>query len=184
MKTFIASFGEFLRFENYGALGIPLIPILVSISAGFVTLFWFGIAVPGYLWALACLGAGSLIGIIFGIPRSASRSPEQGKTGLAELRANTNMEEISDWLTKLLVGAGLVELKELPQAIDSAARYIAPALQSRAGMPPTTLMSIAAAILIYFSVEGFISGYIFARVYFTLVLDLANRQLNKHDADS
>ena len=63
------------------------------------------------MWALACLADGSLLGIVFGIPRSASQihftRPEDDRP---EFQANTNMEQISDWLTKILVGAGLVDL--------------------------------------------------------------------------
>jgi transcription initiation factor TFIIIB Brf1 subunit/transcription initiation factor TFIIB len=87
------------------------------------------------------------------------------------------MEQISDWLTKLLVGAGLVELKQLPAAIDSAAQYIAPAMASSTLTVGPALVSVAAAVLIYFSVEGFIGGYIFTRVYFVIVLQVTNEHL-------
>lgn len=162
--------------DTYRGTRLPLIPILLSITAGFVVLLCLHIPAPGYLWALACLGAGSLLGIVFGIPLSVSQ-PADGGQGGPDLQANTNMEQISDWLTKLLVGAGLVELKNLPQAIDLAAQYIAPAIQSKAQISPSALNSIAAAILIYFSVEGFISGYIFTRVYFMIVLHMAAEKL-------
>ncbi len=164
--------------RTYRGTRLPLIPITVSITAGFIALWFLKIPGPGYLWALACLGAGSLLGIVFGIPRSASQPREAGQSGASDLQANTNMEQISDWLTKLLVGAGLVELRELPQAIDSAARYIAPALTSSAGGNPQQVTSIAAALVIYFSVEGFIAGYIFTRVYFVIVLHFADLRMH------
>jgi hypothetical protein len=166
---------DLMKSETYRGTRLPLLPILLSISAGFVVLLCLRIPAPGYLWALACLGAGSLLGIVFGIPRSVSQPPG-GQAG-PDLQANTNMEQISDWLTKLLVGAGLVELKNLPHAIDLAAQYIAPAIQSKAQISPSALNSIAAAILIYFSVEGFISGYIFTRVYFMIVLHMTEEKL-------
>ena len=131
------------------------------------------------MWALACLAAGSLLGIVFGIPRSASQihfiRPEDDRP---EFQANTNMEQISDWLTKILVGAGLVDLKELPGAINSAAQYIAPSLAAGTGTSAAALIPIAASLLIYFSVEGFICGYIFTRVYFVIVLQLTQNQLH------
>ena len=76
----------------------------------------------GFLWSLACLATGSLFGFIFGVPRAATEpasKTDQATTltstygAYSRLKANTNMEQISDWLTKLLVGAGLVELKDL-----------------------------------------------------------------------
>jgi hypothetical protein len=123
------------------------------------------------LWALACLGAGTLLGLIFGIPRAASEArpgsenpAKLGDGGNYHLRANTNMEQISDWLTKLLVGAGLVELKSLPHYLHSAANYVAGGL----GIPKTQpdSSSFAAALIIYFCVEGFLGGYLATRMFF------------------
>ena len=169
--------GRMTGSRNYRGARFPVIPITVSIGAGFVALVGFGIPVPGYLWALACLAAGSLLGIVFGIPRSASQPPAGDQARVADLQANTNMEQISDWLTKLLVGAGLVELKDLPHAIQSAAQFIAPAISSKGEAASPALISVAAAIVIYFSVEGFIGGYIFTRVYFVMVLHLIEERL-------
>lgn len=117
------------------------------------------------LWTVACLGAGSLLGLIFGIPRAASEarssSENPGDSADHHLRANTNMEQISDWLTKLLVGAGLVELKSLPQYLHSAAQYVAGGLGKPADASP-----FAAALIIYFPVEGFLGGYLATRMFF------------------
>ena len=168
--------------ENYRGARFPVIPISLSICAGFVALLFLRIPVPGYLWALACLAGGSLLGIVFGIPRSASQPSEKSDAGVADLQANTNMEQISDWLTKILVGAGLVELKGLPHAIYLAAQYVAPAIAPNGAPSSPALESIAAAILIYFSVEGFIGGYIFTRVYFVMVLHLINSRLREPEA--
>jgi hypothetical protein len=180
---FLDRIADLMKGQTYRGTRLPLIPISLSISAGFAVLLWLGMPAPGYLWALACLGAGSLLGIVFGIPRSASQPPEGGQVGAPDLQANTNMEQISDWLTKLLVGAGLVELKNLPQAIDLAAQYIAPAIESKSPISPQALNSIAAAILIYFSVEGFIGGYIFTRVYFVIVLHMTEERLRERRRD-
>src|SRR5215467_1406061 len=88
----------------------------------------------------ALLGAafasiGALLGFIFGIPRSPKvqaatqgatqppSTPSGSSTSTAaqpddnRFTPNTNLEEISDWLTKILVGAGLVQLAVLPQQL-------------------------------------------------------------------
>ncbi len=121
------------------------------------------------LWALACLAAGTLLGLIFGIPRAASEarpgSENPAKPGDSyHLRANTNMEQISDWLTKLLVGAGLVELKSLPHYLHTAAHYVAGSLGKPKAEPDDS--SFAAALIIYFCVEGFLGGYLGTRMFF------------------
>lgn len=163
--------------DHFSSALITLAPAWLSITVGFGALFWAQMPVNGFLWALACLAAGSLIGIVFGVPRAASR-PEQSGIGepLQGTHANTNMEQISDWLTKILVGAGLVELKELPHNLDLAAHYVAPSLTSGSlPMPPSTV-SIAAAIIIFFSIEGFLAGYLIARVLFTLTFGESGRE--------
>jgi hypothetical protein len=138
---------------------------------------WYEVGVAGFFWALACLAIGTLFGIIFGLPREATDWSAKG-TVQSGLRANTNMEEISDWLTKLLVGAGLVELKSLPGALVVAAKYVAASL-SPAARPEAALDSIAASIIIYFAVEGFIGGYLITRVFFQLAFQRSDEVLHK-----
>jgi hypothetical protein len=41
---------------------------------------------------------------------------------------NTNLEQVSDWLTKILIGAGLAELTSIPGGLDQCGGYVAPAL--------------------------------------------------------
>jgi hypothetical protein len=164
-------------------LFLTLIPIFGSISLGLVALFWYGVGAAGFFWAIACLAAGSLLGIVFGIPREAADNPSTAASRPATwLRANTNMEEISDWLTKLLVGAGLVELKALPQALGSAARYVAPSL-TPLSRTPAAMESIAASIIIFFVVEGFIGGYLNTRVFFQIAFLKSDEVLREAAAE-
>ncbi len=169
--------------DDDGVLGLTLLPSLASLLLGFVALIWCGVGAAGFFWALASLAAGSLLGIIFGIPKEAAETPAPPTATLtarppAALRANTNMEEISDWLTKLLVGAGLVELKALPEAVTSASRYVAASLTSNA-RTPAALESIAASILIFFTIEGFIGGYLVTRVFFQIAFGKSDRLLRR-----
>jgi hypothetical protein len=78
------------------------------------------------LWALACFASGALTGFLFGIPRvlqkpigfETSRSESATGTPPAlssyELIINTNLDDVSDWLTKIIVGIGLVEIRKQP----------------------------------------------------------------------
>jgi hypothetical protein len=75
--------------------------------------------------AAAAAAVGALLGFLFGIPRSVQETgPATAVTtpGAAEERiayergayeVNTNLEQISDWLTKILVGVGLIQLGSL-----------------------------------------------------------------------
>ena len=133
------------------------------------------------LWAFAAQGLGCLMGFIFAIPRAARDGQPDAKSFGDQRRsrfvANTNMEQISDWLTKLLVGAGLVELKSIPRALDNAARYIAAGL----GGKPGEFVQAAAAILVFFPVWGFLGAYLITRMFFERAFNEADN--NQVDAD-
>ena len=75
-------------------------------------------------------------------------------------KANTNLVEISDWLTKIIVGVGLFQLSTLPGKLKSLAGYFATAFGTPAA-PPSLVM----AILGYFAIFGFLLGYLWARIY-------------------
>ncbi len=71
------------------------------------------------LWLLAYLILGALVDFIFDFPiiitsAVAASSGNQGtdsedkKTNKKIVQANTNLTQISDWLIKIIVGAGLV----------------------------------------------------------------------------
>lgn len=126
----------------------------------------------GFLIALAFFFFGIFIGFIFGIPRilseprpSAVSSPhdlttlqESSQTG--PYGENTNFDQVSDWLTKILVGIGLVQLIRVPAALQQYSNNIAPALGN---FPNNGSGPFGVAILIFFSVNGFFVGYLWTR---------------------
>ena len=79
------------------------------------------------LIAAAAAAAGALLGFIFAIPRTLDLASQaavasaatQSATGStqAAMAANTNLERISDWLTTLLIGAALVQIKDIARWI-------------------------------------------------------------------
>ena len=124
------------------------------------------------LWGGACLATGALAGFLFGIPKtlqggSADKQPT-AKTDAKDVprpdvdfgqRVNTNLEEISDWLTKILVGLGLAELRSVPARLRDTAAYVAGAL----GGPRE--QHFALALVVYFTVVGFMGGYLLTRLF-------------------
>jgi Response regulator containing CheY-like receiver, AAA-type ATPase, and DNA-binding domains len=131
------------------------------------------------LWALAWLAIGDIIGFLFGIPRvlqqpdakppanppaaGAAAPPATPPTDTDfsyRQEVNTNLEQISDWLTKIIVGIGLIELRRLPELLSRVSRFMA------AGLGATQQAQVlAAGIIIYFSILGFLSGYLLTRIY-------------------
>src|SRR6266850_7688731 len=93
----------------------------------------------GLLVAGAALAAGILIGFLFGIPRTLQREgPKDTANGNAPGEAygvNTNLEQISDWLTKIIVGVGLVQLGRVPEYARRLGDYFSTCLGNAACSP-------------------------------------------------
>ena len=154
--------------------------VIVTIFVGLGTVLWYSPPKPAgaFMWAFACLGFGSLLGFIFAVPRAISvpERPNHGEGGAsdsyARLAVNTNMEQISDWLTKLLVGVGLVELRDLARGLNAAAQYVAAGLGDDSKLVP-----FSAALLAFFTVQGFLAGYLATRIFFQRVFERADSDL-------
>jgi hypothetical protein len=144
------------------------IGVIVVASLGLVALVLFaatedsfmGVLAPALLFAAASAAAGGLFGFLFGVPRTASESGSPSASPIAAIRANTNLEQISDWLTKILIGATLVQLGKVPGAAARLFDAMAPALGDS---PPSA--AFAGGIVIYFAVVGFIGGWLATRLF-------------------
>ena len=132
------------------------------------------------LWSGAWFAVGSFIGFIFGIPRSLSSDTARTGAPLPEpdtldtapglqpaspvrgpsTAVNTNLEQISDWLTKIIVGVSLVNSGQIGDAMLGAARTMASSLGGGAAR-----QSLALAILVYFGVIGVLGGYLLTRLF-------------------
>jgi hypothetical protein len=88
-------------------------------------------------------------------PTWDARSPD------SPYATNTNLEEISDWLTKIIVGLGLINLKAIPERLRALSWYFA--LVGGTGLSD----SIALALMIHFFIAGFFLTYLMTRLYLT-----------------
>jgi hypothetical protein len=142
-----------------------------------------GLAVFVYAWgdwsmlALAALVAGGawvaggLLGFLFGIPRSLSEQTKlQRDEAGAAYGANTNLEQISDWLTKILVGVGLVQFTAFAAKFGDLVQFLGPALGGGQGGE-----AFAGAVLVVFGIGGFLSFYLFTRIYLPRAFAQADR---------
>jgi hypothetical protein len=183
---------------------------VTAIGLGFVYLYasqfkgtnpsWAAVASAGTLLAGASLVLGALLGFLFGIPRTLqydrvdleaiehSTQHEAGDTkrkSSPSYAANTNLEQISDWLTKILVGVGLTQLTKLPDAMGSLSIALAPGLGRQAESGTFGVM-----IVVFFAVDGFLYGYLWTRLYLPAqfrradVLSSLNERVAKAEAAS
>jgi len=154
--------------------------VLPAMALAFLIMLWrFGFdarSATAAMWALACLCAGGFIGFLFGIPRlaqaterdaaakSGARGAEQAASALrgGGWQSNSNLIEISDWLTKIIVGLGLIHLKDMPVAVQQLAAHVAGGF----GDPGTAqFVPFLMALLVAFSLLGFVTGYLYTRIF-------------------
>lgn len=133
----------------------------------------------GILFAGSAFIVGVLLGFLFGFPPAPSGSSSQtaGQTSGGQSQnqslpvssgtagpqstsvfQNTNLQEISDWLTKVIVGASLVELTKLPPLVERFAQFMANGIN-----PYDPSAPIALVVLSYFWSCGLLYGYLWTR---------------------
>jgi hypothetical protein len=116
------------------------------------------------LWAGAFFMSGAILGFLFGVPHATILSDEPQDMGhkRPEIRKDTNLETVSDWLTKIFIGAALINLKNIPGKMSEIAAYVA------TGLPGEHKEPFTMAIIIYFTLAGFLAAFIGVRAYFRL----------------
>lgn len=86
----------------------------------------------------------------------------------SQLTPSTNLAEISDWLTKLLLGAGLVELTRLGHPLSSLIDSVARSMQNvpAGGKLAQGSTVIAGGTLALYVVLGFLDSYIITTLWY------------------
>jgi hypothetical protein len=122
------------------------------------------IAIATIIGAAAAF-TGALFGFIFGVPRvrSSDQPPDEKSSpgGSTRIGANTNLEQISDWLTKILVGVGLTQFVPITQAAGRLFESLAPSF----GGSTETGTAFAGGLIIYMATCGFATAWLFTRLF-------------------
>ena len=177
--------GEDFRFVFYlffSVLGIGflltgLTGLQVSVTASLISM----------TWGAAATVVGAIIGFLFGIPKVV-QSQEGGVTpgqGNYQQVVNTNLTEISDWLTKIIVGLGLIELNTLPDRVIAVASILAKSLNEQGD--GTDFLPFAIAVLVGLLGFGFFFSYLSTRLYLASAFSRADKNatmLSKDDAST
>ncbi len=165
-------------------------PFLVTLVAGFIFILLYslqfydrpegvGLSVCLSVFGVVIMASGAFLlsgvflGFLFGIPRTVGDNQfgEGNNNGdssnLDDYKSNylpnTNLEQISDWFTKILVGVGLTQISEIVSAIDKLVAKLAPGFGDSTNETINT--SFVIVVLIYFSFCGFFLGFLWARLY-------------------
>ena len=136
-----------------GVLSIGIILVYVSQVPSGVRWSAFGTAVliAGSSWF-----AGGFVGFLFGIPRTVqgSAAPER----VTRYLGNTNLEQVSDWLTKIIVGVGLVQIGHIVPALSKLAETMKVPL---GGLPSCGAFGLG--LVITYALLGFFYFYFWSR---------------------
>ncbi|MBC3916341.1 hypothetical protein H8L32_02470 [Undibacterium sp. CY18W] len=189
-------FGKHDELNDVWRINTLLLPLLgiAIFAAGCVG--WNANAVgPVLLWVFASLAAGGTAGFLFGIPKSgisttapasasshAEAVPEATNTSMRgdatqRARPNTNLEEVSDWLTKILVGLTLVNLKDLQTEVGRISLNAAAAIRPH---PTASDVSIATALVVGFALMGFLAAYLYTRLFIQGAIVRSDDQMGQY----
>jgi hypothetical protein len=120
------------------------------------------------LLAATALSVGAFFGFLFGIPRPLPDDPAN-----STYRPSTNLEQVSDWLTKILIGVGLVQLAALRDGLATVGTLVSKAVTPATGGAGV----VSQLVLLVFLVVGFLSSFLWTRLYYGRIQTLTDRSL-------
>ena len=146
---------------------------------------------PGQVIALASLFAsgaivaGALLGFLFALPHSITVGIPTGKDGQTRelrgvtVRPNTNLEEVSDWITKIIVALTLTQLGKIPSA---AGRLFEMLGRSLGGSQQD--VAFAGSLVVFCSIVGFFMGWLTTRMFIGRWMSVSDEPLEDASAEA
>ena len=166
--------------KRFGGLSSMLMIEIVAVAGGLLGTIIYAFGSNGtwstfsasVMIAGAALVSGGLIGILFGVPRSiaAGQQADGNPATVPLIGANTNLEQISDWLTKIIVGVTLTQFNAIKREGGKLFHSLAPAVGGGDGAA-----AFAGSVVVYFVVVGFLIGWLYARLRLSLAMSGAGR---------
>lgn len=143
-----------------------------------------GVGVTLFVLFAAAFAVGGILGFLFGLPRgrlsdelaSPSDNRPTGSSGRATLAsahylASSNLNKVSDWLTTIVIGLGLVNLGNALPAMKSLAQ----ALEAPLGGAPYA-GALGLATMITALIGGFLVLYLYTTIRVRQLLEESERQ--------
>ena len=138
----------------------------------------------------AAAAGGGLIGFLFGIPRAGAQAPADdaaaggrggaagaaGASGTAAgavFRPSTSLDQVADWLTKILIGVGLVQLQAILRALARVGELVA--ATAGAGLPGVSVLT--QAVVVTAAIVGFLPTYLWTRVEYGGIQTRADQEV-------
>jgi hypothetical protein len=99
---------------------------------------------------------------------STANTPTAGQNERSQFQSNTNLEEISDWLTKIIVGLGLTKLASIPSYVKRLTWFVSHSIGE--GHHEFN-ENVAFSLMTAFSICGFFMGYLMTRLFLQQAFD-------------
>lgn len=179
--------------KNYDTRPVLIIGAVITVAefTGIALILGFSLATDDWvkvfttttMIAMAVLITGVAIGFLFGIPRTIQEKhdapnlrPESAEIhkpeGTRRYKVNTNLEQVSDWLTKILVGVGLTQFREIKTAMDDLLNRFSADLPSLQNAKP-----LMTATIVLYLILGFLGGYALTRLYLSSKISQADSEI-------
>ena len=122
-----------------------------------------------------------------GAPESAKATQSRPSASVDEMApkrqsemswANNNLVEVSDWLTKIVVGVGLVQLTEIVKWVRDTGEMIGHGVGLESPLESLRMSFGVTIILVNFGL-GFLVTYIYARTFLTILFASVFKQINE-----
>jgi hypothetical protein len=190
--------GATLAFATKPSTLISFVGMLIPLAGIIAILIYTGPNGAFGVGALTSLSAGAvglLLGLLFGVPRQVSSgavrqagiatadpsgntqvnadqplTTGQARSQASRLATSTNLAEVSDWLTKLLLGAGLVSLTKIGAPLGHLIDTVAQGLTVSTS-PSSSAKIVAGAILFGYGAIGFLIGYFVTTIWYQTELE-------------
>ncbi|NII29798.1 hypothetical protein HB364_32270 [Pseudoflavitalea sp. X16] len=127
----------------------------------------------GILLGGASLAAGGFLGFIFGIP-SLLQNQNVNQEKATTFKYNDNLVQISDWLTKIIVGVGLTQLNKIPAKVGQLGDHLKESFGGEVWGRNASLF-----ITFYFLLFGFLIIYFWTRTDFTTIMKKTDDDINE-----
>lgn len=147
-----------------------VLPALVGIIAYAADKGSWSVFALSILIAACAFALGALLGFLFGIPQYFAKGGDTATASKASYQPNTNLTQVSDWLTKIIIGVGLVQFGQLTDTLGR----MGDSLESSLGGEPTG-KPFGIALVVGFFVIGFLVGYLYTRLRLQWAFAAADR---------
>ncbi|MDP5199810.1 hypothetical protein [Flavobacterium sp. DG2-3] len=135
----------------------------------------FAICATLFFIAGAAFVLTSMIGFLFGIPRTTVIA--ESEKSKSRYIGNDNLLQVSDWLTKIILGLGLTQIHEMAPFLKKTAIFMRLSTQFNND-------ALIVLIIIYNACLGFLFGYLWTRLYFIRMLKASDSDINNVEETS